>query len=70
MTGLAIVLNDFSGFHTLVFPREKRRLSGFAHGPAFFARWNLSFPAKQTVRRIVAHVQRVAFPLHDSLRLS
>ena len=56
---------------TLVFPRERRRLSGFAHGPTIVARETrrLSFPAKQTICRIVAHVQRVAFLLYDSLRL-
>jgi hypothetical protein len=58
---------------TLVFPRERRRLSGFAHGPANVAhekRVAFPFPAKQTVHRVVAHVQRVAFPLYNSLRLT
>jgi hypothetical protein len=58
---------------TLVSPCETRRLSGFAHGPAFVTCWKcvtFPLPTKQSIRRIVAHVQRVAFPLHNSLRLS
>jgi hypothetical protein len=50
--------------YTLVFPCERRRLSGFAYSPAIVShekRVAFPFPVKQTFHRVVAHVQRVAF---------
>jgi hypothetical protein len=48
----------------LVFPRERRRLSSFAHGPSILAherRIAFPFSIRETVYRVFAYSKRVAF---------